>query len=355
VSRLPDGTNGTLLDRRGRPLRDLRVSVTDRCNFRCGYCMPREHFGKGHAFLPRSELLSFEEIARFAGIAAARGVTKVRLTGGEPLLRNELARLVALLVRIRCSPSEGTHPAHDTLEVALTTNGSLLSRYAGALASAGLSRLTVSLDALDPEAFQRMTDAAYTPSDVLAGIAAAEAAGFARLKINTVVRRGVNDAEILPLARHFRGSGHVLRFIEYMDVGTTNGWSTGDVMSAREIVERIASEYPLAPLVANASGEVARRYRYLDGGGEIGVISSVTEPFCGDCTRLRLSSEGKLYTCLFASLGTDVKERLRSGASDAELSALLDTLWSRREDRYSELRGDGRRRLPRIEMSYIGG
>ena len=352
MSRLPDGT---LLDRRGRALRDLRVSVTDRCNFRCGYCMPREHFGKGHAFLPRSELLSFEEIARFSAIAAAAGVTKVRLTGGEPLLRSELHRLVALLSRIQCRETEGTQRSRNTLEVALTTNGSLLARQASALASAGLSRLTVSLDALDPLAFQRMTDADYTPSDVLDGIAAAEAAGFARLKINTVVRRGLNDAEILPLARHFRGSGHVLRFIEYMDVGTTNGWLTSDVMSAREIVELIANEYPLEPLAANATGEVARRYRYRDGGGEIGIISSVTEPFCGDCTRLRLSSEGKLYTCLFAGLGTDVKGQLRAGASDAELSVLLDTLWSRREDRYSELRGDGRRRLPRIEMSYIGG
>ena len=335
--------SGPLLDRRGRALRDLRVSVTDRCNFRCGYCMPRAHFGKDHAFLPRSELLSFEEITRFAGVAAGLGVTKVRLTGGEPLLRSELHRLVAELAQV------------PNLEIALTTNGSLLSRHAGALARAGLSRLTVSLDALDPAAFLRMTDATFTPSDVLAGIAAAEAAGFSRLKINTVVRRGVNDGEISSLARHFRGTGHVLRFIEYMDVGSTNGWSMRDVVTAREIVERIDREFPLEPLDTSSTGEVARRYRYRDGAGELGVITSVTQPFCGSCTRLRLSSEGRLFTCLFAVQGTDVKGALRAGSSDAQLAELVSSLWKQRDDRYSEVRDDGRRRLPRIEMSYIGG
>jgi cyclic pyranopterin phosphate synthase len=333
----------SLLDRRGRPVRDLRVSVTDRCNFRCRYCMPREHFGAGHEFLPRAQLLSFEEIARFAGVVAGLGVVKVRLTGGEPLLRADLERLVAQLARI------------PGLEVALTTNGSLLSRSAQALADAGLSRLTVSLDALDPEVFRRMTDADYTPADVLEGIAAAERAGLTRIKINTVVRRGVNDGELLPLARHFQGSGHALRFIEYMDVGGTNDWSRRDVLTADEIVARIGSELPLERLEPSAFGEVAERYGYRDGGGEIGVIASITKPFCGSCTRLRLSSEGRLYTCLFATQGEDVRERLRAGATDAELTEFVAGLWQRREDRYSELRVPERRHLPRIEMSYIGG
>jgi cyclic pyranopterin phosphate synthase len=325
---------GALLDRRGRPLRDLRVSVTDRCNFRCRYCMPREHFGPNHEFLPRSELLSFEEIARFARVSSALGISKVRLTGGEPLLRTELDRLVALLAAI------------PGVEVALTTNGSLLERKAAELARAGLHRVTVSLDALDPAAFRRMTDADYEPADVLRGIAAAERAGLGPVKINTVVRRGVNDGEVLPLARHFKGSGHVLRFIEYMDVGTTNAWSNAEVVGAREIVERIGQEMPLEPVPASSPGEVARRYRYVDGSGEVGVIASITEPFCGACTRLRLSSEGQLYTCLFATAGTDVRGPLRTGASDDELSALVRELWTRREDRYSELRVPGPRRLP---------
>jgi len=332
-----------LLDRLGRPVRDLRVSVTDRCNFRCRYCMPREHFGSGHAFLPRADLLSFEEIARFAAVVAGLGVVKVRLTGGEPLLRADLPELVAQLARI------------SGVEVALTTNGSLLQRSAQALADAGLSRITVSLDALDAEAFRRMTDADYTPSDVLEGIAAAERAGLSPVKVNTVVRRGVNDGEILPLARHFEGSGHVLRFIEYMDVGVTNDWSRGDVVTADEIVARIGSELPLEPVEPNAFGEVAARYRYQNGTGEIGVIASITKPFCGSCTRLRLSSDGRLYTCLFATRGEDVREHLRGSATDAELAELVADLWRRREDRYSEQRLPERRRLPRIEMSYIGG
>ncbi len=332
-----------MLDRLGRPVRDLRVSVTDRCNFRCRYCMPREHFGAGHEFLPRTQLLSFEELARVAGVVAALGVVKVRLTGGEPLLRANLERLVSQLAQI------------PRLEVALTTNGSLLKRSAQALADAGLSRLTVSLDALDPEIFRRMTDADYTPGDVLEGIAAAERAGLSRIKINTVVRRGVNDSEVLPLARHFHGSGHVLRFIEYMDVGGTNDWSRRDVVTADEIVARIDSELPLERLEPSAFGEVAERHRYRSGGGEIGVIASITKPFCGNCTRLRLSSEGRLYTCLFATRGEDLRERLRSGATDAELAEFVANLWRQREDRYSELRVPERRRLPRIEMSYIGG
>lgn len=335
----------SLLDRLGRPVRDLRVSVTDRCNFRCSYCMPREHFGSGHEFLPRAQLLTFEEIARFAEVVATLGVVKIRLTGGEPLLRADLERLVAQLTRV------------PGLEVALTTNGSLLERSARALADAGLSRITVSLDALAPEIFRRMTDADYTPGDVLEGIAAAERAGFTRIKINTVVRRGVNDSEILPLARHFEGSGHALRFIEYMDVGGTNDWSRRDVVTADEIVARIGAELPLEPvaLEPSAPGEVAQRYRYKNGRGEIGVIASITKPFCGTCTRLRLSSEGRLYTCLFATQGEDVRERLRAGATDAELAEFVTRLWQRREDRYSELRVPERRRLPRIEMSYIGG
>jgi cyclic pyranopterin phosphate synthase len=305
--------------------------------------MPREHFGPEHEFLPRSELLSFEEIARFARISNALGVTKVRLTGGEPLLRNELERLVALLAAI------------PGLEVALTTNGSLLARSARALAHAGLRRVTVSLDALDPAAFRRMTDAAYDPGDVLEGIAAAERAGLGPVKVNSVVRRGVNDSEVVPLARHFKGTGHVLRFIEYMDVGTTNGWEQREVVSAREIVQRIADEMPLEPIPAATPGEVARRYRYRDGSGEIGVIASITEPFCGTCTRLRLSSEGSLYTCLFSAFGSDVRGPMRAGATDEELSRLIRGIWARREDRYSELRALGPKRLPRIEMSYIGG
>jgi cyclic pyranopterin phosphate synthase len=331
-----------LLDKLGRPLSDLRVSVTDRCNFRCRYCMPREKFGKEHAFLPRADLLSFEEIARL--VKALPEVRKVRLTGGEPLLRKELPELVALLAR----------PGGPTL--ALTTNGVLLPKLAKALKQAGLSRLTVSLDALDDGVFAQVTDADYRASDVLAGIDSAVAAGFTSLKINCVVRRGLNEGEILPLARRFHKSGHVLRFIEYMDVGSSNGWAATEVVSAAEIVERIGQELPLEPIGRALPSDVAQRFRYRDGGGELGVIASVTRPFCGDCSRLRLSADGQLYTCLFASTGSDVRALLRGGQSDEELATRVRALWQGRADRYSEARQQLvtlSRRKP--EMSYIGG
>jgi cyclic pyranopterin phosphate synthase len=337
-------STGLLLDRRARPLLDLRVSVTDRCNFRCRYCMPREHFGSGHVFLPRSEILDFEEIARVVSALAPAGLRKVRLTGGEPLLRSELPKLVESLAR---TPS---------LDLALTTNGALLAERARGLKEAGLTRLTVSLDALRPSAFRAMTDADYEPADVLAGIAAAQSAGFANIRINTVVHRGVNDDDIIELARRFRGTGHVVRFIEYMDVGSTNGWSRSQVFSADEIVARIDAEFPLEPLPASTVGEVARRFRYRDGAGEIGVVASVTAPFCGDCTRLRLAADGKLYTCLFASQGTDLKPLLRDGSStDEALRSFVGALWQQRDDRYSEQRALVPLRLRRVEMSFIGG
>lgn len=330
-------------DRLDRRLRDLRVSVTDRCNFRCGYCMPREHYGPEHRFLPRADILSFEEIARFVRVLAGLGLRKVRLTGGEPLLRSELPKLVELLSQ------------NPDLEIALTTNGSLLARHAESLRRAGLDRVTVSLDALDDATFRRMTDSTFGPAQVLDGIAAAEAVGFAPIKINCVVRRGVNEHAVLDLCRRFRGTGHVVRFIEYMDVGLTNGWRMDHVVSAREIVERIDREHPLLPLEASCPGEVARRYRYADESGEIGVIASVTQPFCGSCGRLRLSADGKLYTCLFASFGHDLKRKLRSGAGDGEVASFVRELWADRSDRYSELRAGRTLRRPRVEMSYIGG
>ena len=330
-------------DRLGRPLRDLRVSVTDRCNFRCRYCMPREVFGAGFAFLPREQILSFEEIARVARAAAGLGARKVRLTGGEPLLRAELPRLVEMLAAI------------PGLEVALTTNGSLLASQAPALARAGLRRVTVSLDSLDDGVFRAMNDAAFPVRLVLEGIEAAAAAGLAPLKVNAVVRRGVNDHTALELARHFHGSGHVLRFIEFMDVGTTNGWQLDGVVPAAELRDAVDAVLPLEPVEPSYRGEVARRYRYRDGGGEIGFITSVTQPFCGDCTRARLSAEGVLYTCLFASSGRDLRGPLRAGAGEAELSGLLRGIWRLREDRYSERRSSATAGLPRVEMSYIGG
>jgi GTP 3',8-cyclase len=330
-------------DKRGRPLRDLRISVTDRCNFRCGYCMPREHFGKNFRFLPRAELLSFEEIALLGRVFAAQGVVKLRLTGGEPLLRAELPKLVGLLAGI------------PGVEVALTTNGSLLSEQARALADAGLRRVTVSLDSLDDAVFRRMNDADFPVAKVLSGIDAAAAAGLRPVKINVVVRRGFNDHTLVDVARCFKGTGHVVRFIEYMDVGTTNGWRLEEVVSGREIVDRIGRELPLEPIGAGYRGEVARRFAYRDGGGEIGVITSVSQPFCGDCTRARLSAEGKLYTCLFARTGTDLRTPLREGRSEAELRDMVRSVWSAREDRYSELRSEQTRGERRIEMSYIGG
>lgn len=338
----PVTSNNPLLDSLGRPLGDLRISVTDRCNFRCRYCMPRERFDKDHQFLPRAELLSFEEVTRLTGVLAG-SLRKVRLTGGEPLLRKDLPQLIAMLKR------------ETALPLALTTNGVLLPRLAEQLAHAGLERLTVSLDALSREVFTAVTDADYAASDVLAGIDAAERAGFRRIKVNCVVRRGLNESELLPLARRFHGTPHVLRFIEYMDVGSTNGWRADQVLSAAEIVERIDRELPLEPLERARPSDVASRYRYRDGGGEIGVIASVTQPFCGNCSRLRLSADGKLYTCLFAVHGTDIRTSLRSGASDAELRNLVQTVWQNRTDRYSEQRSELVMPKRKLEMSYLGG
>ena len=331
-------------DQLGRSVTDLRVSVTDRCNFRCRYCMPREHFDQEHRYLPRADILSFEEIARVVASLAPLGLRKVRLTGGEPLLRSELHKLIALLLR--------TQPE---LEIALTTNGSLLAKQAQALRDAGLARLTVSLDSLSPEVFARMTDSDLPVTEVLAGIEAAHRVGFGPIKINAVVRRGVNDQTIVELARHFKGSGDIVRFIEYMDVGLTNGWRMEHVLSGREIVARIDAELPLEPAVPNYPGEVAKRYRYLDGSGEIGVITSVTQPFCGDCGRLRLSADGHMFGCLFARSGTDLRALLRASPDDRALTEKLEAFWRARADRYSELRSAGTRSLPRLEMSYLGG
>ena len=330
-------------DALGRPLRDLRISVTDRCNFRCVYCMPKDRFGADHPFLDRAELLTFEEIARLAGIAVGLGVEKIRLTGGEPLVRRDLDRLVALLARL---------PAHD---LSLTTNGSLLDRMAAPLAKAGLRRVTVSLDALDDAVFKRMNDVDFPVARVLAGIDAAVAAGLAPVKVNMVVRRGFNEGEIVPLARRFRGTSHVLRFIEYMDVGTTNGWRMADVVTADEIVATVHRAHPLEPLPPGRYGETARRWRYRDGAGEIGVVASVTKAFCRDCVRARLSADGRLYTCLFATSGHDVRTLLRSGRSDAEIAATLAGLWGARTDRYSEIRTSATPPTGRVEMSFIGG
>ena len=356
-----------LADARGRALRDLRISVTDRCNFRCVYCMPREVFGADHAFLDRKEVLSLEEIARVAALFVEQGVRKIRLTGGEPLVRRGLETLVEKLTAI---------PGIEDLS--LTTNGSLLTpARARALRDAGLGRVTVSLDALDDAVFKRINDVNFPVSGVLRAIDAAADAGLAPIKVNMVVKRGGNEDQILPMARHFRGSGHIVRYIEYMDVGNSNGWELADVVSAREIVERIDERYPLEPVGANYPGEVANRWRYRDGAGEIGVIASVSQPFCGGCTRARLSAEGRLYTCLFATSGHDFRAPLRTGATDDELRSRLARIWGRRDDRYSELRtaatpspdarpGAGAAagtqrdapvtsKAPKIEMSYIGG
>ncbi len=334
---------GLLADTRGRLLRDLRISVTDRCNFRCVYCMPKDVFGHDYPFLGHAELLSFEEIARLAGIFKLHGIEKIRLTGGEPLLRRNLERLVAMLADI------------GGLDLTLTTNGAALAAKAAALKSAGLDRITVSLDALDDGVFRAMNDVDFPVAKVLEGIDAAAAAGLAPVKINMVVKRGVNEHEILPMARHFKGSGHILRFIEYMDVGHTNGWGMDDVVPSAEIVRIIGREFPLAPVDANYRGEVAERWRYLDGSGEIGVISSVTQAFCSECTRARLATDGKLYTCLFATTGYDLRALVRGGSSDAEIGNYLAAIWLQRADRYSEIRSENTVALPKIEMSYIGG
>ena len=333
----------------GRVFQDLRVSVTDRCNFRCPYCMPREIFGPGYEFLPRAEILSFEEIARLAGVFRRLGLRKLRLTGGEPTLRAELPSLVAML-----------RAAAPEADIALTTNGSRLASLARPLAEAGLDRITVSLDSIDAEVCRQMNGVDFPYERVLEGIDAAAAAGLAPIKINAVVRRGVNDAGIADLARHFRGSRHVVRFIEYMDVGSTNGWKLDEVVPAAEVIERLGGAAELEPVGAAYRGEVARRWRWRDGSGEIGVITSVTQPFCGDCSRARLSAEGKLYTCLFASEGRDLRGPQRAGASDDDLLDLIAGIWRRREDRYSELRSAateaaGEAPARKVEMSHIGG
>jgi cyclic pyranopterin phosphate synthase len=327
-----------------RPLRDLRISVTDRCNFRCTYCMPKEVFGHDFPFLPRQELLTFEEIARVARIAVGLGVRKIRLTGGEPLLRRDIEVLIAMLREI-----EGVE------EIALTTNASLLERKAKGLKEAGLDRITVSLDSLDDETFQSMNDVRFPVAKVLAGIEAANAAGLRPIKINMVVKRGVNEGDVVSMAEHFRGTGHIVRFIEFMDVGHTNGWRMDDVVTASEIVSRINAAHTLEPIAPNYPGEVANRWRFADGAGEIGVIASVTQAFCAACTRARLSAEGKLYTCLFGIRGHDVRALLRGGGTDEEISAFLGGVWGRRVDRYSEIRSEGTVSLPKVEMSYIGG
>ncbi|HXL44291.1 MAG TPA: GTP 3',8-cyclase MoaA [Gaiellaceae bacterium] len=332
-----------VLDTLGRPVRDLRISVTDRCNFRCVYCMPKEVYGRNYRFLERRQLLTFEEIERLSRVFASLGVEKIRLTGGEPLLRRELERLVEML---------GAIPGVD---LTLTTNGSLLPQKARVLADAGLRRVTVSLDSLDDQVFRAMNDVDVPVERVLAGIEAAAAAGLSPVKVNMVVKRGVNEDSVLPMARYFRGSGHILRFIEYMDVGHTNGWRLDDVVSAAEIVATIGAELPLEPIEPNYAGEVARRYRYRDGSGEIGVIASVTEPFCRACTRARLSAEGRLYTCLFATEGHDLRALVRGGASESDLTEGIGRVWRARADRYSELRSTETAALPKIEMSYIGG
>jgi GTP 3',8-cyclase len=330
------------VDTLGRPVRDLRISVTDRCNFRCSYCMPKSVFGQGYRFMDRKELLSFEEIERVARAFVRLGVEKIRLTGGEPLLRREVEGLVARLATI------------DGLDLTLTTNASLLARKARMLKDAGLNRVNVSLDSLDDATFRAMNDVDFPVARVLEGIETASEVGLP-VKVNAVVKRGVNDDGIIELARHFRGSPHTLRFIEFMDVGTTNGWRLDDVVPAAEIIERIDAVFPLEPVEAAYRGEVAQRWRYRDGAGEVGVISSVTQPFCGDCTRSRISAEGKLYTCLFAARGTDLRALVRSGATDDELTDAIGGVWLRRADRYSEIRTERTRELPRIEMSYIGG
>ncbi len=348
VSDAPSAPTGHLSDRRGRRLHDLRISVTDRCNFRCTYCMPKELFGKDYAFLPQASLLTFEEITRLVRQFVAHGVEKIRLTGGEPLLRRDVERLVAMLAEVRT-------PAGAPLDLTLTTNGSLLARKAQALRDAGLRRVTVSLDAVDDAVFRSMNDVDFPVADVLAGIEAAEKVGLQPLKINMVVKRGVNDHEIVPMARRFRGTGHILRFIEFMDVGASNGWRMDDVVPSAEVAKRIGQAHPIEPLEANYPGEVAERWRYVDGAGEIGLISSVTQPFCGACTRARLSTEGKLFTCLFATHGHDLRALLRGGADDAQLSAAIAAVWGARNDRYSELRSSQTSGLRKIEMSYIGG
>lgn len=358
LAMLPPGASAPgseVRDRRLRPLRDLRISVTDRCNFRCAYCMPREQF-EGHQFLPRPDVLSFEEITRSARLLTRIGVRKLRLTGGEPLLRRNLESLIEQLATLRTAEGE-------PVDLTLTTNASLLERKAAALHAAGLQRLTISLDALDDTLFRRMNDADFPVADVLRGIEAAQRAGLSRIKVNMVVQRGVNDSQILPLARHFRGTGIELRFIEFMDVGHTNGWRMDQVLPTEELISRLAAEHPLEALPAETEGETAQRWRYTDGAGQIGTISSVTRAFCGGCNRIRLSTDGKLYLCLFAHQGYDLRGPLREARDDDSIVQSLAALWAGRDDRYSELRGgllpatsdQPSSHASRIEMSYIGG
>ncbi len=342
---MPSAANASeLLDTRGRPVRDLRISVTDRCNFRCTYCMPKEVFGRDFQFLARTEILTFEELTRLARIFVAHGVRKIRITGGEPLLRNDLEKLIAMLAGI-----DGLN------DLTLTTNGSLLKSKARVLKRAGLQRVTVSLDSLDDDVFRSMNDVDFPVGRVLGGIEAAAEAGLAPVKVNMVVKKGVNDQSVLDMARYFRERGQTVRFIEYMDVGSSNGWRLDDVVPAAAIVRMINAEMPLEPVDPGYRGEVAKRYRYVDGSGEIGVIASVTQPFCGDCTRARLSADGNLFTCLFAIRGHDLRTPLRAGKTDKEIAQYLRSIWGAREDRYSELRSAATPDLPKVEMSYIGG
>ncbi len=339
------GASGKPQDQLRRPLRDLRISVTDRCNFRCTYCMPRSVFTPDYPYLQRSELLSFDEITRFARIALSQGVEKIRLTGGEPLLRKDLPTLVAQLAAL--SPA---------LEVTLTTNAALLAKFAAPLKAAGLHRITVSLDALDDAVFKCMNDADYAVAQVLGGIAAAQEAGFERIKVNCVVQKSVNLDQVLPLAQHFKGSGVTLRFIEFMDVGATNGWRLNEVVPSQQLVDLIHAQHPISPLAAHYAGEVAERWQYSDGSGEVGFISSVTQPFCSDCSRLRLATNGQLFTCLFAQQGWDARSLLRDAAvDDAHIAARLHALWSQRGDQYSARRTAQTALLPKVEMSFIGG
>ena len=346
---------GLLTDTLSRPLRDLRISVTDRCNFRCSYCMPSQVFDKNYAFLPQSSLLSFEEITRLAKSFVAHGVQKIRLTGGEPLLRKNVEVLISMLAQLKT-------PTGQPLDITLTTNGSLLAKKAQSLKDAGLQRVTVSLDGLDDATFRRMNDVDFPVAEVLRGIEAAQKVGLAPIKINMVVKRGTNDQEIIPMARHFRHSNAVLRFIEYMDVGATNGWRMDEVMPSAQVIEHLQAEFALQAMDANYTGETAERWRYADGRGEVGVISSVTKAFCGDCNRARLSTEGKLFLCLFASQGHDLRALLRNGYADEQIAGALGLIWQARTDRYSEVRaalpadaGLANDAVKRVEMSYIGG
>ncbi|MBV8665674.1 MAG: GTP 3',8-cyclase MoaA [Burkholderiaceae bacterium] len=354
VPRQLEAPSGEITDSLGRSLHDLRISVTDRCNFRCVYCMPKEIFDHGYAYLPHQSLLSFEEITRLARVFVAHGVRKIRLTGGEPLLRKDIDKLVAMLSALRT-------PDGKPLDLTLTTNGSLLARKAQALKDAGLTRVTVSLDSLDDATFKRMNDVDFPVTEVLRGIDVAHEVGLGPIKVNMVVKRGANDQEILPMARHFKDTPHILRFIEYMDVGSSNGWKMDEVLPSAEVVRLIDSELPLTPLTRHSADETAERWRYRDGSGEIGLISSVTRAFCGDCSRARLSTEGKLYTCLFATAGHDLRALLRSGHDDAQISTAVAHLWRAREDRYSALRAQSTEgtahanETKRVEMSYIGG